>query len=215
MRGSDSANQKGNHVKLTENRSTSAKILKNLLVFFFLYGAVSYSLAIFEYTFFHLSGKALFGVARSYQELSREQMIEEFHLCGGPLFGANTLETEHAGDPIVVRCGRFWPFYRYSISLPANNMIPGAFIKNPEEPIEVTKAKRRLIDNTTVINGAFVCLALIVVALALFSAYQFIVKKQDEKGFKWAFHAFVSSLIMTATFVAVMFFVDPVFSLGW
>ncbi|PID42278.1 MAG: hypothetical protein CSB48_10855 [Proteobacteria bacterium] len=202
-------------MKLTENQSSSAKILKNLLVFFFLYGAVSYSLSLAEYTFFHLSGKALFGVERSHESLSREKMIEELHLCGGPLFGANTIETENALDPIVARCGRFWPFYHYSVILPANNMIPGAFIKNPEEPAEVTEAKHHLIRNTTVVNLAFLLLSVIVTGLAGFSAYQFIVKKQDEKGFKWAFHAFVSSLFMMVAFVGIMFFVDPVFSLGW
>ncbi len=202
-------------MKLADNPSPGAKILKNLLVFFFLYGAISYSLSLFEYTFFHLSGNALFGVSHTYNTITREEMIEEFHRCDGPLFGANTLETETALTPIVARCGRFWPFYRYSVLIPANNMIPGAFIQDAQEPAEVTQAKRELIRKTTFINYAFLALSTGVMGLALVSAYQFLVRRREERGFKWAFHAFVSSLLMTVTFVGVMFFVDPVFSLGW
>lgn len=202
-------------MKLAENGSPGAKILKNLLVFFFLYGAISYSLSLFEYTFFHLSGNALFGVSQTYPHISQEEMIAEFHRCGGPLFGANTLETPHALDPIVARCGRFWPFYRYSVVIPANNMIPGAFIQDPQEPQEVTAAKQALIKKTRFINIAFLSLSVGVLALALVSAFQFLIRREEEKGFKWAFHAFISSLLMTLTFVGIMFFVDPVFSLGW
>ena len=94
-------------------------------------------------------------------------------------------------------------------------MIPGAFIQDPQEPQEVTAAKQALIKKTRFINIAFLSLSVGVLALALVSAFQFLIRREEEKGFKWAFHAFISSLLMTLTFVGIMFFVDPVFSLGW
>ncbi|MCP5207966.1 MAG: hypothetical protein H7A01_12220 [Hahellaceae bacterium] len=200
---------------LTKNKTIGAKVLKNLLVFFFLYGAGSYSISVFEYTYFNLTGKALFGIQASHVEITRDELIEEFNRCDGPLFGANSLETENELDMIVVRCGRYWPFYRYSLELPATNMIPGAFIKNPQESPDVAEAKSNLIRNTTVVNGAFLCMSVMVFLMAVFAAYIFAIKKDEEKGYKWSFHAFVSSILMTVTLTGILFLVDPLFSLGW
>lgn len=198
-----------------EKRSKSAKLLRTLLVFFFLYGGISYSLSIFEYTYFNLTGQALFGVSKSFDTITKEELIEQFHRCGGPLFGANSVETEQINDPIVVRCGRFWPFYRYSMILPANGYIPGALIKYPDQPPEVTEAKDNFVQNTSLINGAYLLLSIIVFALTLLAIYHFFVKKDEAKGYKWSFQAFASSILMTITYVGFMFFIDPVFSLGW
>ena len=202
-------------MKTSENSSKRAKLLRTLLVFFFIYGGTSYSLSIFEYTYFNLTGQALFGVSKTFDTISKENLVSEFHRCGGPLFGANSVETEHVNDLIVVRCGRFWPFYRYSMILPANGYIPGALIKYQDQPPEVAEAKEDFIQNTTVINGGYMLLSLIVFTLTLLAVFHFFVKKDEEKGYKWAFQAFASSLLMAITYVGVMFFVDPVFSLGW
>lgn len=200
---------------IAQGKSVGRKILRNLLVFFLLYGASSYSISLFEYTYFNLTGTTIFGIQKSFDHLRRDELIDEFKRCGGPLFGANALETEKEFDKIIVRCGRFWPFYRYSLEMPATDMIPGAFIKNPDEPETVTQTKETLIQNTFIINGAFFIISIVVFSISVFSAYTFTVKKDEEKGFKRAFHAFVSSFIMTVTFVSMMFFVDPIFSLGW
>ncbi|MFD2230294.1 hypothetical protein [Alkalimarinus sediminis] len=199
----------------SQPRSKRTQLIRTLLVFFFIYGGVSYSLSLFEYTYFNLTGQALFGVSKTIDSISKEELINEFHRCGGPLFGANSVETEQLNDPIVVRCGRFWPFYRYSMIVPANGYIPGALIKYPDQPAEVTQAKEDFIQNTTVINGGYMLLSLIVFSLTLLAVFHFFVKKDEEKGYKWAFQAFASSLLMAITYVGVMFFVDPVFSLGW
>lgn len=199
----------------SQTRSKKTQLIRTLLVFFFIYGGVSYSLSLFEYTYFNLTGQALFGVSKTIDPISKEQLINEFHRCGGPLFGANSVETENINDPIVVRCGRFWPFYRYSMIVPANGYIPGALIKYEDQPPEVAEAKENFIQNTTVINGGYMLLSLIVFTLTLLAVFHFFVKKDEEKGYKWAFQAFASSLLMAITYVGVMFFVDPVFSLGW
>lgn len=196
-------------------RSRKTQVIRSLLVFFFIYGGISYSLSLFEYTYFNLSGQALFGVDKTIEHITKDQLIEEFHRCGGPLFGANSVETESINDPIVVRCGRFWPFYRYSMTVPANGYIPGALINYPDQPTEVAQAKEDFIQNTTVINGGYMFLSLVVMSLTLLALFHFFIRKDEEKGYKWAFQAFVSSLLMAITYVGVMFFVDPVFSLGW
>jgi len=204
-----------NNNKETNIPSRKSKTLRIFLIFFFIYGGISYSLSIFEYTYFNLSGQALFGVSKTIDSITKEEMITEFHRCGGPLFGANSVETEQINDPIVVRCGRFWPFYRYSMILPANGYIPGALIKYPNQPTEVTEAKKTFIQNTTLVNSAYMLLSIIVFSLALLATYHFFVRKDENKGYKWSFHAFASSLIMTVTYLGFMLFLDPVFSLGW
>ena len=204
-----------NNDNKTDNSSKRSKILRTFLIFFFIYGGISYSLSIFEYTYFNLSGQSLFGVSKTIDSITKEEMITEFHRCGGPLFAANTVETEQVNDPIVVRCGRFWPFYRYSMVIPANGYIPGALIKYPNQPIEVTEAKETFIQNTTLVNSAYMLLSIIVFSLALLAIFNFFVKKDEDKGYKWSFQAFASSLLMTITYVGFMLFLDPVFSLGW
>jgi hypothetical protein len=191
------------------------KIVRTCLIFFFIYGGMSYSLSIFEYTYFNLSGQALFGTSKTIDSITKEEMISEFHRCGGPLFGANSIETEQVNDPIVVRCGRFWPFYRYSMILPANSYIPGALIKYPNQPPEVTEAKETFIQNTTLVNSAYMLLSTIVFFLALLATYHFFVKKNESKGYRWSLQTFASSLLMTITYVGFMLFLDPIFSLGW
>ncbi|WP_250655726.1 hypothetical protein [Alkalimarinus coralli] len=198
-----------------EKRSKKSQLIRILLVFFFIYGGASYSLSIFEYTYFNLTGQALFGVSKTIDSITKDELIIEFNRCGGPLFGANSIETDNLNDPIVVRCGRFWPFYRYSMILPANGYIPGALINYPTQPPEVTAAKENFIQNTTLVNGAYMLLSLIVFTLTLLAIYHFFVRKDAEKGYKWAFQAFASSLLMAITYVGVMLFIDPVFSLGW
>jgi len=202
-----------NNETITPSRKN--KILRVFLIFFFIYGGISYSLSIFEYTYFNVSGQAFFGVSKTINSITKEEMVSEFHRCGGPLFGANSVETEQVNDLIVVRCGRFWPFYRYSMIVPANSYIPGALIKYPNQPDEVTEAKKTFIQNTTLVNSAYILLSVIVFSLALLAIYHFFVKKDEDKGYKWAFQAFASSLVMTITYMGFMLYLDPVFSLGW
>lgn len=202
-------------MSLSQQNSKYAHILKILLVFFFVYGGLSYSLSLMEYTWFHLSGKAVFGVEQRITQIDRDGMIAEFNRCGGPLFAASTLETEQAGDLITVRCGRFWPFYQYSLELPANPYIPGAFIKNADEPNEIQSKKADLIEQLSTINLCFFVLGTVVLGMALAAAFAFVVQKNQAKGYKRAFHSFVSSILMVVSYTGIMFFVDPMFGLGW
>ena len=81
---------------ISKPRSKKAQIVRTLLVFFFIYGSTSYSLSIFEYTYFNLTGQALFGVSKTIDSITKDELISEFHRCGGPLLAANSVETEKA-----------------------------------------------------------------------------------------------------------------------
>lgn len=192
----------------------AARVIRRLLIFFFVLGSLAYSLSLIEYGAFRLTGKAWLGVHQSFDTLSEEQLKQQFLTCGTHLLGAGGV-VHQAGEPMVARCGRFWPFYRYSIQLPAHPMIPGALIAYAEEPAAIRDARTRLIDNVRLLSAAWMGLSVLVIGLAATAGWQLIARRDEDKAYRWAFQAFASSVLMVLAYVGLMFWIDPHFGLGW
>lgn len=174
-----------------------------------------YSFSLIEYTFFHLSGHSPWPIERNYTHLSEDEWRQELFTCQSPLFAATGITTERAGDPILARCGRYWPFFHYQVRLPASSWIPGAFVIPPEESTSDLAARESFISQMQAIHGGFTLVAVFVIGLNLWAIFQGLVRKNEEAAYKAAFQGFFSSLLMMAGFTGLMFFVDPTFGLGW
>ncbi|ABC33454.1 hypothetical protein HCH_06833 [Hahella chejuensis KCTC 2396] len=190
-------------------------ILKRLLFLVFIYAGLAYGLSLLEYTVFNLTGWSPVSIERSVELRSREEVKKEFDLCGGPLFAANAVVSAREGDPLLARCGRFWPFYHYTIEATAHPLLPGSFILYPDEAPEAATARENFIINMQVVNGGFALVALFVIGLSCFAGYRFLIRKDEEAGYRTAFHGFISSFLMLACYSGVMFLIDPTFSFGW
>lgn len=193
----------------------NSKVLRTLIILLFIYGGFTYSLSLMEYTWFQATGEPVFGVSQSYDSLTDQQLGQAFLNCGTHLVAATGVATEEIGDPIVVRCGRFWPFYRYSLEVPAHPKIPGALITYEDEPAHITEAREKLTQNVRLTSYAWMALAAGVFGLSVTTLYQFAVRRDQDKAFKWGFQTFISSLLMMATYVGFSFWIDPLFRLGW
>lgn len=193
----------------------SSRVLRTLIILLFIYGGFSYSLSLMEYTWFQATGEPVFGVTARYQTLSEGELSQAFLDCGTHLMGATGVSTAEVGEPIVVRCGRFWPFYRYSLEVPAHPKIPGALIRYEDEPPEITDARHKLVENVRMASFAWMALALGVFSLSLTTLYQFAIRRDQDKAFRWGFQTFISSVLMMATYVGFSFWIDPLFRFGW
>lgn len=202
---------------MNSSRSDDKKsqVLRTLLIILFIYGGVSYSLSLIEYTWFQASGEALFGVEEHYESMTEEQLQQAFRECGTHLMGATGVATEDIGTPIVVRCGRFWPFYRYSLEVPALPQIPGALIRYDSEPPQITQSRTMLTGDVRLASYAWMALAVVVLGLSFVSLYHFAVRRDPERAFRWGFQAFLGSVLMLATYIGFSFWIDPMFRFGW
>lgn len=202
-------------MKFGEKTFKNSRLLRTLIIILFTYGGFSYSLSLMEYTWFQATGEPVFVVSERYESLTDEQLGQAFLNCGTHLLGATGVPTENVGDPIVVRCGRFWPFYRYSLEVPAHPKIPGALIRYADEPQDITEARQQLVQNVRLTSYAWMALAAGVFGLSAVTLFQFAVRRDQDKAFKWGFQTFISSLLMITTYVGFSFWVDPLFRLGW
>ena len=193
----------------------NARVLRVLITLLFIYGGISYSLSLMEYTWFQATGNPVLGVSEQYQNFSENELNQAFLDCGTHLMGSTGVVTAEVGQPIVVRCGRFWPFYRYSLEVPAHPKIPGALIRYESEPEEITAARHELAENVRMTSYAWFALAVGVFGLSLVTLYQFAVRRDQEKAFRWGFQTFISSILMMSTYVGLSFWIDPLFRFGW
>ncbi|WP_020410126.1 hypothetical protein [Hahella ganghwensis] len=200
---------------MTEATSQHANVLRRLLFLVFMYAGIAYGLSLLEYTLFNLTGWSPVSVARSVQVTTPDDIDLEFRQCGSPLFAANAVTTESVDQPILARCGRFWPFYYHTIEINAHPLIPGAFIEFKDESDEAKTAREDFILKMQVINGGFAVVSLFILGLCGMAIYRFVVKRDEEGAYKTGFHAFISSFLMLACFTGLMFFVDPTFGYGW
>ncbi|WP_369600397.1 hypothetical protein AAIA72_11165 [Hahella sp. SMD15-11] len=189
-------------------------LLRRLLFLVFAYAGLAYGGSLLEYTLFNLTGKSIVTPERHYTTITKDELVAEFQRCGGPLFGA-TGQTTAPNEPMLARCGRYWPFYRHTIELPANPLIPGAFVVTPQESPEARDARESFMSHVSIINGGFALVAALVVGITLMGVYRFVVQKDEEAGYRLTFKAFVSSFLMLAAYTGLMLFVDPTFSMGW
>lgn len=160
----------------------NARVLRTLIILLFIYGGFSYSLSLMEYTWFQATGDPMFGVSERYETVSDDQLSQLFLNCGTHLMGATGVATEEVGDPIVIRCGRFWPFYRYSLEVPAHPKIPGALITYEDEPQDITEARQKLSQNVRLTSFAWMALAAAVFGLSVTTLYHFALKRDQEKA---------------------------------
>lgn len=202
-------------MKSSEKTLKSSRVLRTLIIALFIYGGFSYGLSLMEYTWFQATGNPVFGVSERYQSLTENQLDQAFLNCGTHLMGATGVTTESVGDPIVLRCGRFWPFYRYSLEVPAHPKMPGALIRYQEEPPEITEARESLVEKVRLTSYAWMVLAFGVVVLSAITFYHFAIRRDQDQAFKWGFQTFISSILMMATYVGFSFWIDPLFRLGW
>lgn len=193
----------------------NARVLRILITLLFIYGGVSYSLSLMEYTWFQATGNPVFGVSERHETFSEQQLKQAFLECGTHLMGATGVPTANAGDPIVVRCGRFWPFYHYSLEIPAHPNIPGALITYEDEPEEITETRAKLVQNVRLTSFAWMALGAAVFGLSMVSLYHFAIRRDTEKAFRWGFQTFISSILMMGTYVGFSFWIDPMFRFGW
>lgn len=199
----------------SEDTQKRAGVLRTLIILLFIYGGFCYSLSLLEYTWFQATGKPVFGVSERYESFTDEQLKQAFLSCGTHLMAATGVTTEQAGDPIVVRCGRFWPFYNYAIEVPAHPWIPGALIEYADEPEAITKSRDQLVQNVRLTSYAWMALAAAVFGLSSVTLYQYAVRRDQDAAFRWAFQTFISSLLMMGTYVGFSFWIDPLFKYGW
>ncbi|QCF24668.1 hypothetical protein [Hydrocarboniclastica marina] len=195
--------------------SKTSRVIRILLILLFVYGGISYSLSLMEYTWFQATGEPVFGASEHYEEFDENQLRQAFLECGTHLMGASGITTPEAGTLIYVRCGRFWPFYRYSLQVPAHPKIPGALITYEDEPDSISESRAELVKSVRLASFAWMGLALGVLGLSLTTLYHFAIRRDSEKAFKWGFQTFISSLLMMATYIGFSFWIDPLFRYGW
>ncbi|RMF15926.1 MAG: hypothetical protein D6758_08940 [Gammaproteobacteria bacterium] len=189
-------------------------ILRRLLFIVFVYAGLAYGGSLLEYTLFNLTGSTVATPVRSYTTITPEQIKQEFLQCGSPLFAA-TGTTSEPGEMILTRCGRYWPFYRYTVEMPANPLIPGAFVLSGDEADEARAQREQFMNHVSIINGGFALVSCLVLGMTLLAVARFAVRRDEEGAYSLAFKAFVSSFLMLAGYTGFMFFVDPTFRLGW
>lgn len=193
----------------------NSRVIRTLLILLFIYGGISYSLSLIEYTWFQATGEPVFGATEQYQSFDDNQLREAFLECGTHLMGATGVTTPAVGTPVYVRCGRFWPFYRYSLQVPAHPKIPGALITYDSEPAAISQSRQELVSSVRLASYAWMGLAVAVLGLSLLTLYHFAVRRDSERAFKWGFQTFISSLLMMITYVGFSFWIDPFFRYGW
>lgn len=191
------------------------RLLSLILIGLFLYGGFSYSLSLLEYTFFQVSGQPVFGVTQTYTQMSDTQRKQLIRDCGTQLMGANGMAAVPSGSSVVVRCGRFWPFYRYSLRVPASPAIPGVDVKAPAAaPGKPTSA---LINHSSVrlLNYVTFVLAILLFATSTFASWQIVRRKDERKARRWSLRAFAGSMIVVATYMGMTAWMTPDFAMGW
>ncbi|MFE8070254.1 hypothetical protein QQM79_04275 [Marinobacteraceae bacterium S3BR75-40.1] len=189
-------------------------LLRTILTLFFIYGGLSYGLSLLEYNSFLITGKAVFGVQQRYDSLSEDQLKQAFLDCGTHLMGATGVNVSASGEPVVVRCGRFWPFYRYSLEVPAQPEIPGVLIASEDQPPGMAQAHARLVHQVRLVAIAWMTLSVLISAMALYALW-LLYRRDLARSLRWGTRAFVSSVLMTLLYLAVMFAVNPLFRYGW
>ena len=187
---------------------------RKMLVFIFAIGALLYGTSLAEYCLYHLTGTTPFPVDKVYTQISDEALKQEFLTCKAPLFGASS-RSATAGEPMLARCGRFWPFYYYTVELPASSRVPGAFIAYEGETPSDKQQREAFMRRMTFIHGGFLIVSLGVIGLAVFGLYTYVVREDAWRGYRFTMQAFISSFFMMGGFVGLLFFSDPTAGLGW
>ncbi|MEQ5835841.1 hypothetical protein [Marinobacter sp. NFXS9] len=177
------------------------KRLQILLIGLFLYGSLSYSLSLAEYTLFQLRGEALFSPSLTFTNVNTPELDRLDTDCGTQLLPAAGRAPAALGEPVVLRCGRFWPFYRYSIQAPQ------------------TRASLDLGDDNNgairTVNQVTLALTLLLVALIGVILGLGLARRDARHTLHWSLVAFAASLALAGAYTGVMFMTDPHFGLGW
>lgn len=185
---------------MLEKAKNRPRVLQFLLIGLFLYGSFSYSLSLLEYTWFQTQGTAVLGVSESYSQLTIPQRATLNDACSSHLLPAAGIELTAQDERVVLRCGRFWPFHRYSIEVP-----------NDPVSMDLTNDNTRTI---YLINMIWLGVSAGVLGLAGFTVYK-VVRRDESGAYRWSLVAFASSILMVALYVGLMFWADPHFGLGW
>lgn len=211
MDGAKADKQQESAVNNSEKTDSRPKILRFMMIGLFLYGGISYSLSMIEYTLFQTTGTAIFGVSQTYTQINENQLSQSVSDCGTQLLGAGGITVASTGDPVNLRCGRFWPFYRYTVQAPAQGSMHG--VKIVEQGISAADARQVKM----VSAGNYVSMALAVLSLGLSACAlaQIVVRKDDQQAYLWSFRGFVASVAVVGIYVGFMFWADPDFGLGW
>ncbi|WP_148864656.1 hypothetical protein [Marinobacter fonticola] len=185
---------------MLEKAKNRPRLLQLMLIGLFLYGSFSYALSLLEYTWFQTQGSAILGVSESYSSLTTAQRAALDDKCGSHLLPAAGIALTAEQARVVLRCGRFWPFHRYSIEAP-----------NGPVSIDLSDDNTRTI---YLINMTWLVLSAAVMSLAGYTVYR-VVRRDESAAYRWSLVSFASSLLMVALYVGLMFWADPHFGLGW
>lgn len=183
---------------MTKQTRKRPNVLQLLLIALFLYGSVSYGLSLLEYTLFQTRGVPLSGSSQPITHADYRSLVQR---CGSQLLPAAGIQPPAAGESIMLRCGRFWPFYRYTVHARQSPETLG--LTNPA-PTQVR-----------LINHLGTALAAIVIGFAGMALYQLVIRRRTTTAYRWSFLAFGTSLVMVGGYVGLMFWADPHFGLGW
>ncbi|MAA64864.1 MAG: hypothetical protein CL581_08825 [Alteromonadaceae bacterium] len=203
--------QQESAVNSSEKTDSRPKILRFMMIGLFLYGGISYSLSMIEYTLFQTTGTAIFGTSQTYTQISENQLSQAVSDCGSQLMGAGGITVANTGDPVNLRCGRFWPFYRYTVEAPAHGSMHGVNVI--DQGVSASDARQVKV----VRSGSYVAMVLAVLSLGLSACalVQIVVRKDDQHAYRWSFRGFVASVAVVGLYVGFMFWADPNFGLGW
>lgn len=185
---------------MLEKAKNRPRVLQFMLIGLFLYGSFSYSLSLLEYTWFQTQGTAVLGVKESYSSLTAPRWARLNEECSSHLLPAAGIELTPEDERVVLRCGRFWPFHRYSIEV-------------PNDPISMDLTNDNT-DTIYLINMIWLVLSATVLGLAGYTVYR-IVRRDESGAYRWSLVSFASSILMVALYVGLMFWADPHFGLGW
>lgn len=183
---------------MTEQTRKRPKLLQLLLIALFLYGSISYSVSLLEYAAFQIRGVPALGAAKPVGTPDYPALIQR---CGSQLLPAAGVAPPAVGEPVVLRCGRFWPFYRYAIET-----------RQTRQTLTLAPATHTQV---RLINQVTAGLALLIIALAALALYRLVMRRQVTAAYRLSALSFASSLVMVGSYVGLMFWTDPHFGLGW
>jgi hypothetical protein len=116
----------------------------------------------------------------------------------------------------VVRCGRFWPFYHYSVQVPADPAFPGIEVAGRDSADdEVRSSAPAYVGTARFINYVTMVLSVALVAASTLALYQVVGRRNEQAAHRWSLRAFVASVLLVAAYLGMMAWATPHFAMGW